>query len=140
MRWKRSARSLGSSQPSVTMVFQRAVDDFVAHIEKAGAFGAISHLCGLDEYMFATKIVNVRPVMANDVRAVDGGENSLRAGERAELLRRQHDASDCGDVAEEDDAGAGSDGVIEKIEDLGGVFLQGGARRLSSPQRHSVWP
>jgi len=90
------------------------------------AFGGHQPFVRARRVHVATKIVNVKARHANDVRAVDGGENSLRAGERAELLRRQHDASDCGDVAEEDDAGAGSDGVIEKIEDLGGVFYREG--------------
>ena len=60
--------------------------------------------------------------MPSYVSAVDGRENSLGAGERAEFFRGQNDASDGRDMAEEDDARAGRDGVVEEIENLGCVF------------------
>ena len=84
--------------------------------------GACSHLCGLAEYMIAADVLNIQAHHAGHVRAVDGRENAFRAGQRAEFFGWQHDAGERGDVAEEHDTSAGSNGVIEEIEYLGGVL------------------
>ena len=55
---------------------------------------------------------------AGDVRAVDGGENSFRARQGASSFAGQHDAGHSRDVAEENDARARRDGVVEKIQHL----------------------
>ena len=53
----------------------------------------------------------------------------LRAGQGGDFFGRQHDAGHGRDVAEEDDARARRDGVVEKIQDL---------RRRLSPGAGSV--
>src|SRR5579863_1739295 len=61
---------------------------------------------------------------------VDGGENSLCAGESAELLRWQDDSRESRDVAEKEHACARGDGVAEEIQHLRRVFHGAGKRDL----------
>src|SRR5580658_3938319 len=66
--------------------------------------------------------MNVEAHHADDMGAIDRRKDALRPRQRAEFLRWQHHAGDRRDVAEEDDAGAGSDGVVEEIENLRSIF------------------
>ena len=56
--------------------------------------------------------------MPGHVRSIDRRQNALRSRQRAQFLGRQHHAGHRGDVAEEDDARARRDGVVEQIQDL----------------------
>ena len=101
MRWKRSARSLGSSQPSVAMRVPDAVDHLVAHVEEAGSLWRLQPLVRAGGVHVAADLVHVELHHARHVRAIDGGENSLGARQRAEFFCRQHHAGHGRDVAEE---------------------------------------
>ena len=99
-----------------------AVDDFVANVEEAGAFGGLQPLVRAGRVHVAAEVVDVEAHHAGDVGAVDGGENIFGAGQGGDFFGGEDDAGESGDVAEEDDASARGDGVVEKIEDLRGVF------------------
>ena len=126
IRWNRSARSLRLVPAFGDDGIPQAVDHFVAHVEKARAFGRLQPFVRARGIHVAAEVVNVQSHHAGDVRAIDGGENAFRAGERAEFFRGQNDAGERSDVAEEDDAGAWSDGIVEEIENLRGVFHRAG--------------
>src|SRR5450755_2652042 len=102
----------------------KAVDDFIADVEEAGAFGGLQPLVGAGGVHVAAEVVDVEAHHAGDVGAVDGGKNIFGAGQGGDFFGGENYAGESGDVAEEDDAGARGDGVIEEIEDLRGVFYR----------------
>src|SRR5262249_21945205 len=94
------------------------VDDFVADVEKSRAFRCLEPLVWTGGIHVASKVVDVEPHHAWDMRTIYGGENAFATGECAEFLRRENYAGIGRDVAEEKDAGSRRDGIVEKIEDL----------------------
>src|SRR6185369_7236255 len=93
-----------------------AVHNFIADVEKAGAFGGLEPFVRAGRVHIAAEIVEIELHHARDVSAVDGGENAFRTSESAELFCGKNDARDRGDVTEENDAGARGHGFAEKIE------------------------
>src|SRR5882762_4405017 len=63
--------------------------------------------------------------------AIDGREYSFRSGKSGEFFRRQDRSGERRDVAEEDDARARSDGIVEEIEHLRGILYRARQRNFS---------
>src|SRR5882762_7944249 len=68
--------------------------------------------------------------------AIDGREYSFRSGKSGEFFRRQDRSGERRDVAEENDARARSDGIVEEIEHLRGVVYW--ARQRHFPYYNAV--
>ena len=68
----------------------QTVDDFVAHVEEARAFGRLQPLVRAGRVHVAAEFADVEAHHAGDMRAVDRGENSLGARQGREFLRGQH--------------------------------------------------
>ena len=66
----------------------------------------------------AAKFVDIEAHHADDVRAIDCGENALAACQSTELFRRKHNASRRGDVTEEHHSRARRDRIIKLIQHL----------------------
>ncbi len=64
----------------------------------------------------AAKFVDIEAHHADDVRAIDCGENALAACQSAELFRRKHNAGRRGDVTEEHHSRARRDRIIKLIQ------------------------
>ena len=74
IRWKRSARIVLSSQPSVAMVFH-SDRPVVAHKEVTRALGRLQPFVGAGAVHVAADVVHVELHHAGHVRAIDRGQN-----------------------------------------------------------------
>src|SRR5207302_2271325 len=89
------------------------IDDFIAHVKKSGALGGEQPFMWAGRIHIAAELADVEPHHARDMRSVNRGKNSFGTSQRRELVGRQYDPGACRDMAEENHARAGSDGVVE---------------------------
>src|SRR5215510_1310577 len=106
-----------------------AHDGVVFQVEEAGALGRLQPFMWRRSIKVAAHIVQVEAHHPGDVCSIERRDDALGARQRSNFFYRQNNASNGSDVADKDDARAGSNGVVDSIQYFSSIF-----RRLGNPE------
>src|SRR5262249_24511 len=95
---------------------------FIAQIQKPGALRRLQPLVRGGCIEVASNVVDVQPHHAGNMGSVKRGADPLGAGQRGDLLHRQHYAGSGTDMADKNDARARRNSIVDAVENLRGVL------------------